>query len=79
MSALSVEQRSRFCQVCPDVAIEVASSSDTWWEVKEKIERYIAAGARYAAASDPQTGDVYELGVAPDRLQLDVALPTLSA
>jgi Uma2 family endonuclease len=71
MSALTVEHRSRFWQVCPDVAIEVASLSDTWSEVKEKVERYLAAGARYAAAIDPQTGDVYELGVVPDRLQLD--------
>jgi Uma2 family endonuclease len=71
MSALTSEQRSRFWQVCPDVVIEVASSSDSWSEVKQKIDRYMAAGARYAAATDPQTGDVYELGVAPERLQFD--------
>jgi Uma2 family endonuclease len=71
MSALTVEQPWRFWQVCPEVVIEVASMNDTWSEVKEKIKRYMAAGARYAAAIDPQTGDVYERAVAPDRLQLD--------
>jgi Uma2 family endonuclease len=71
MAALSAEQRSRFWHACPDVAVEVASESDKWHEVKEKIERYMAAGARYAVAIDPQTGDIYELGVAPDRLRLD--------
>jgi Uma2 family endonuclease len=71
MSALTDDQRSRFWQVCPDVAVEVASPSDAWSQIKAKIEHYLAAGARYAAAIDPRTGDVYELGLAPDRLSLD--------
>ena len=34
----------------------------------------MAAGARCAAAIEPKTGDVYELGVAPDGLQREFRL-----
>lgn len=56
----------------PDVAIEVASTTDSWPYLKRKIARYIDDGAGYAIAINPETGQIFERGDAPAGLALDV-------
>jgi Uma2 family endonuclease len=62
---------SRFLRIVPDVALEVRSPSGSWRDTCEKIELYRANGVRYAAAIDPETRAVVELGTPPDGLALD--------
>jgi Uma2 family endonuclease len=64
-------KRSAFWNVCPEVAIEVASEWDTWRVLCAKIETYIANGARYAVAIDPERRRVFERGVRSQRLDFD--------
>jgi Uma2 family endonuclease len=49
----------------------VRSPSGSWRDTCEKIELYRANGVRYAAAIDPETRAVVELGTPPDGLALD--------
>jgi Uma2 family endonuclease len=62
-----------FWQVMPDVVIEVASKTDAWATLKRKIDKYVADGAGYGIAIDPQTREVYERGTCPAGLSVDVA------
>ena len=61
-----------FWPIVPDVAIEVASPSDSWAALKRKIDRYVRDGATYAIAIDPESRDVYEGGKCPENLDLDI-------
>jgi Uma2 family endonuclease len=51
----------------PDVVIEVASKTDSWFAIKSKIDKYADDGAGYALAVDPQTRETYERGQCPAR------------
>jgi Uma2 family endonuclease len=62
-----------YWSLIPDVAVEIASPSDSWAALTRKIDKYLADGARYAIAIDPQSHEVYERGRRPDGLALDVA------
>jgi Uma2 family endonuclease len=62
-----------FWQLMPDIVIEVASKTDAWPAVKCKLDKYLADGARYGMAIDPQTRETYSVGSCPNGLTLDVA------
>lgn len=62
-----------FWQMMPDVVIEIASKSDRWSRVSAKIDKYVADGAGYALAIDPETRETYERGTPPPGLVLDIA------
>ena len=65
------EHRVRFWRVCPDIVIEVASTSDAWSEVCAKIDMYHREGARYAIALEPSSRQTYARGDVPVGLALD--------
>jgi len=44
--ALSEKDRSRFAHICPDLVVEVMSSSDNLSELKNKMEEYRSNGCR---------------------------------
>ena len=69
---LAERRGSAFLAVVPDVAIEVKSPTDDWPALIAKIEEYRACGCGYAIAIDPDTGEVFERGVPPSGLHLDI-------
>jgi len=71
IAAMPMHDRVRFWRVCPDVIIEVASSSDAWADVCAKIDMYAGEGARFAVALDPIARRSYTRGDAPPGLALD--------
>jgi Uma2 family endonuclease len=73
ISALPPSARVGYWQVAPEIAIEVASPSDTWRDVRAKIDAYHANGTVYAIAIDPATGEFYARGNPPAELILDIA------
>jgi Uma2 family endonuclease len=70
--ALTPEQHDSYAPLCPDVCIEIASKTDSWAKVREKIERYVVYGAQYALAINPTTRQTFELGSSPESLALDI-------
>jgi len=60
-----------YWQMTPDVVIEVASRTDEWPNVKQKIDKYIDDGAAYALAINPGSRETYERGKLPPGLVLD--------
>lgn len=71
LAGLSPEDRTKFWRVCPDVVIEILSSSDSWSDLVHKIESYVLNGAIFAIAIDPFGKCTEMRGVAPAHLQLD--------
>ena len=63
--ALTPEQQNVFAPICPDFVIELRSPSDSLAETKEKVEEYIANGARLGWLIDPIDRRAYVYG--PDR------------
>lgn len=45
-NALTPEQREKFLPLCPDFVVELRSASDSLTELREKMQEYIANGAR---------------------------------
>ncbi|NER50523.1 MAG: Uma2 family endonuclease [Symploca sp. SIO1A3] len=45
-NALTPEEQDRFLPLCPDFVVELMSPSDTLAETREKMEEYMANGAR---------------------------------
>lgn len=45
-NALTPEQREKFIPLCPDFVVELRSPSDSLTELREKMQEYIANGAR---------------------------------
>ena len=45
-NALTPEQREKFLPLCPDFVVELRSPSDSLTELREKMQEYIANGAR---------------------------------
>jgi len=56
--AVPPEARTKFAPICPDFVVELASPSDKLSEVREKMQEYLAQGARLGWLLDPRTGRV---------------------
>jgi Uma2 family endonuclease len=59
LAALSPKQRKEYFPLCPDFVIELRSSTDRLKRLKEKMEEYIANGARLGWLIDPIERKVY--------------------
>jgi Uma2 family endonuclease len=68
LEALTPEQKKKFLPLCPDFVIELRSESDRLKDLREKMEEYIANGARLGWLIDPQTRQVhvYRPGATPE-------------
>lgn len=66
---LGPEQREGLAPLCPDAVFEVRSKSNTLAELREKMQSYLANGARLAVLIDPdsQAVEVYRPGREPER------------
>jgi Uma2 family endonuclease len=52
---LSAQERERFPPLCPDFVMELRSPSDNLKDVQEKMQEYLANGARLGWLIDPKT------------------------
>ncbi len=81
--ALTPEEQEGFVPLCPDVAFEVRSRSETLPELREKARAYLRNGARVVVLLDPyeRLAEVHHLGQevechrSPERLRLEPELP----
>lgn len=71
IASLADEKKVGFWPICPDVAIEVCSTSDEFKAIATKTRAYIERGAAYAVAMDPRTRTIREFGTAPTALALN--------
>lgn len=71
LAALTPEQKTKFLPVCPDFVIELRSPSDSLKVIQDKMEEYMANGARLGWLLDPldRRVYVYRPGVAVERLE----------
>lgn len=84
--ALPQEAREGFPPLCPDVVFKVRSTSDTPTELREKMQTYLANGARLVVLIDPeaQAVELYRPGLEIGRhhqavsVALDPELPRFS-
>ncbi|NJK59979.1 MAG: Uma2 family endonuclease [Oscillatoriales cyanobacterium SM2_1_8] len=53
--ALSPETRRGFVPLCPDLAVELLSPSDSWTQTQGKMQEYMANGCRLGWLIDPQS------------------------
>jgi Uma2 family endonuclease len=53
--ALSAKEQQRFPPLCPDFVMELRSPSDNLKDVQEKMQEYLANGARLGWLIDPKT------------------------
>jgi Uma2 family endonuclease len=53
-----LEQRSRFLELAPDLVVEVASPSDRWTEIKDKVMEYLRHGVALVWIADPRLQQV---------------------
>jgi Uma2 family endonuclease len=53
LAGLTPEQRRQFLPLCPDFVVELRSPSDSLEALQEKLNEYIAAGARLGWLIDP--------------------------
>lgn len=59
LALLTVEQKRKFIPLCPDFVLELRSPTDRLIDLKEKMEEYLANGARLGWLLDPQDKRVY--------------------
>lgn len=59
LAALTPKQRKEYFPLCPDFVIELRSSTDRLKRLKEKMEEYIANGAKLGWLIDPIERKVY--------------------
>ena len=59
LARFSDEEQERFLPICPDFVAEIRSRSDSITDLQEKMERWIANGARLAWLIDPFTRTAY--------------------
>jgi Uma2 family endonuclease len=57
--ALTEAEREKFAPLCPDFVAELRSKDDSLAELKEKMEEYLANGARLGWLIDPKGRSVY--------------------
>lgn len=82
-TALSKAQREKFAPLCPDFVIEVRSQSDKLPDLQDKMQEYIANGARLGWLIDPLDKRAYiyrpdqpvETPEHPEALSGDPVLP----
>jgi Uma2 family endonuclease len=53
------ERRKQFLPLCPDFVLELRSPSDRLSDVQDKMQEYIANGARLGWLLDPESRQVY--------------------
>jgi Uma2 family endonuclease len=53
-----LEQRSRFLELAPDLVVEVASPSDRWTEINDKVMEYLRHGVALVWIADPRLQQV---------------------
>ncbi|MGH2413944.1 MAG: Uma2 family endonuclease [Microcystaceae cyanobacterium] len=53
-NALTPEQQEKFVPLCPDFVVELRSKSDVLKKVPQKMQEYLANGARLGWLIDPQ-------------------------
>jgi Uma2 family endonuclease len=58
-NALTDEERKRFSPLCPDFIVELRSESDSMGELQDKMQEYLANGARLGWLIDPIEKKVY--------------------
>jgi Uma2 family endonuclease len=70
------EERLKFSHVCPDFVAELRSTSDRMKELREKMEEYLAHGARLGWLIDPINGtvEIYRPGQAVEIIQKPATL-----
>jgi len=62
LASLTEEERAKFLPLCPDLVVELRSSSDSLAELQEKMREYMNNGARLGWLLDPTTRSVYVYG-----------------
>ena len=64
------QERDRFHRICPDFVIELRSISDRVRDLQEKMEEYIANGAKLGWLLDPidNCATIYRPGEPPQRI-----------
>lgn len=80
---LPAEQQAKFAPICPDFVLELRSPSDRLRDLQDKLEEYLANGARLGWLLDPEPRHVYvyrpdapvERLEAPDTISGDPILP----
>ena len=67
---LTMEEKYKFTDVCPDFVIELRSPSDRLSEVEAKMEEYMANGSRLGWLLDPieNRATIYRPGQPPQRV-----------
>ena len=70
------EYAEKFEEICPDFVLELRSISDRLPDLEEKMEEYMACGARLGWLLDPidNFAIIYRLGEAPERIEKPVIL-----
>jgi len=65
------EQKEKLAPICPDFVIELRSPSDRLADVQEKMQEYIANGARLGWLLDPfdNCAVIYRPGQPPERIE----------
>ena len=68
--SFTLEQKQKFLAACPDFVIELRSPSDPLSAIREKMEEYIANGARLAWLLDTidNCATIYKPGQSPERI-----------
>ena len=71
LKGLSRQQWERFLPICPDFVVEIRSTSDLISVLQDKMQEYIANGARLGWLIDPSTRRlyVYRPGAEPECLE----------
>lgn len=54
LAGLTVEERKKFMPICPDFVIELLSPTDSLRATREKMQEYLANGARLGWLIDPE-------------------------
>jgi len=68
--ALKVEDQEKFAPVCPDFVIEIRSKSDSFSQLKSKMEKWVENGCKLAWLIDPiqQKSYVYKSHTAVEEI-----------
>ena len=59
LSGISAERKKKFLPLCPDFVVELISPSDRLRLVQQKMQEYMANGARLGWLIDPEPRQVY--------------------
>ncbi|MFQ5855084.1 MAG: Uma2 family endonuclease [Anaerolineae bacterium] len=71
LTTLAPEEKQRFLPLCPDFVIELRSPSDSLSTVQDKMEEYLANGAKLGWLIDPAGRRVYVYRPGADVERLD--------